>query len=502
MSTIFFKGVVVDVLNSTSDVSITNDSLSDVKKNTTSDAMKNFPRNTVIVKTISEGLAKRTDVKTICYPFFSSHLSMPLKVGEYVWFVYENPDMKGSIAYWLSRVCEPEHVEDVNYNFAARTYIQQAKKPAKRTSDKFEGSSNDEGDQQTYSWQSPTSDPEEMINLVDLARKNHRFEAVPRYTKRPGDLVLQGSNNSLIMLGEERGQQNKAQLMIAGANNPPDGLQPGHPAIDIVVGRGVKDPDQAGEYLSVRGNKFINEFGIEEIDKREKSNVEGDAHFVVDATRIYLTANSDNVNSSYHPDFLLNLRYPNSAAGSETAPPRSQGAFAVVKSDNLRLVSRDVGTIRIVKEPSFGSINGSAIMMHDDGRLHAAGSKIYLTRYMTNGAVEPYIKQSALIGFLNSLLSDLSTLCNQINSAGSTLSTAGGSLSTAGGALAIFPPTAPAAAPTTTAGINASAAGSTLTSAAATALASISEKVALLKNNQVNVNGKVTPLGSTVIYGE
>lgn len=469
MPTVFYKGLVVDVLSSTSTTSITNDSLADVRKNTSAEAMKNFPRNTVIVKTISEGLAKRTDVKTICYPFFSSHLSMPLKVGEYVWFIYENPDVKGSIAYWLSRVCEPDHVEDVNYNFAARTYVQQSQKPAKKAGDKFDGATADEGEQQTYSWQSPTSDPEEMVNLIELAKKTHRFEAVPRYTKRPSDLVLQGSNNSLIMLGEERGHWAPSVGMVTSANTPTDGITAGHPAIDIVVGRGTKVASRLNSYKSVQGKKLTNEFGIEEIDKRERTNVEGDAHFRIDASRIYLTANSDNVNSTYHPDFLLGIRYPNSRAGSDSPPPRSQGAFALIKSDNLRLIARDSGTIRIVKEPSFGNINGAAIMMHDDGKLHVAGDKVYLSSYVTSGATQPYVRYDELLSLLNSLLDDINTFC----------------------ATMVTHVTPGFGAPSPQ-----------ITAASATLQSSIIAKKSLLSVGQVLMNGSPQNLGSVVIYGE
>lgn len=503
MSTIFFRGVVVDVLNSTSDASITNDSRAQSKLNVTSDAMKNFPRNTLIVKTISEGVGKKSGAPIVCYPFFSSHLCMPVKPGEYVWFIYENPEQKGSIAYWLSRVSEPDHVEDANYTFSARTFFQLPDKQLKRTSDKFDGPAVEPGETQTFSWTSPTSDPQELINLIGLATKVHRFESVPRYTKRPGDLVLQGSNNSLIVLGEERGHWASNQHCISSANDPADGIDVGHPAIDIVVGRGSKSFSNSsrGSFGATKGKSITNELGIVELDKREKSDIEGDAHFKVDASRIYLTANSENINKSYHPDLLLGSILPESP--HRLIPTLNEsGAFAVVKSDNLRLVSRDTGSIRIIKEATDGKTNGSAIMMYNDGEVHVAGQRITLATYETSGATEPYIRQSALISFLNSLLNDLSTLCGQINSAGATLSTAGGAFTTAGGALAAFPPTIPAGAATTTAGTATSSAGATLTAAASTALTSISTKVSLLATNQVIVNGQPAPLGSTVIYGE
>ena len=487
MSTTFFKGLVVDVLDSTSTLSVTNDSRADLQKSVTAEAMKNFPRNTLVVKTVSEGQAKKSGVKVVCYPFFSSHLCMPIKPGEYVWFVYENPDSKGSIAYWLSRVSEPNHVEDVNYTFSTRSYIQSPNKPAKKSSEKFDGAPAEDGEVQTFSWQSPTSDPKEMVNLVELAKKKHRFQAVPRYTKRPSDLILQGSNNSLIMLGEERGHWAPDNFMPSSANSPPDKIEPGHPAIDIVVGRGSKASEldsasvglaSGGSYFRTSGKSITNEFGVPEIDKRESSNVEGDAHFVADATRIYLTANSSNINSSYHPDLLLGTQLPAPASLREEPTFNEPGAFAVIKSDNLRLVSRAVGSIRIVKEPTNGKDDGAAIMIYKDGEVQLAANRITLSRYNSDGATEPYLKQSAMVAFLSSLLEDLTKLISQIASAGSSLTTS----TNAGGPVP-----------------GAQAAGVTLASAATTASASVAAKIAFLKIN--TADGK-TPLGSTLIYGE
>lgn len=476
MPTTFFRGLVVDVLTSTSNATVTNNSRNENQQKVTSEAMKNFPRNTIMVKSISEGLAKKSDSTIVCYPFFSSHLCMPIKPGEYVWFVFENPEQKGSIAYWLSRITEPDHVDDVNYTFAARTFLQPPEKQQVRTSDKFDGTTTEASEIQTYSWRSPTSDPTEMFSLFNHAVDIHRFESVPRYTKRPGDLVLQGSNNSLIMLGEERGHWASDQYCIAGAND--NGISPGQPAIDIVVGRGAKSDNSS--FGATKGKTIVNEFGVEEIDKREKSIIEGDPHFKTDSSRIYLTANSENINSAYHPDQLLSLNTPE--APHRASPTLNEaGAFAVVKSDNLRLVSRDIGSIRVIKEPTDGKINGSAIMMYNDGELQLAGRRITLSMFDTSGATEPYIKQSALVGFLNSLLTDLSTLCAQIIAAGGSLATS----ANVGGPVP-----------------GAQAAGGTLTAAATATQAKLSIYMGLLATNQVLVGGQPTPIGSTVIYGE
>lgn len=474
MSTVFFRGLVVDILNSTAATAVTNETSTANKLLVTSEAMKNFPRNTAIVKPISEGAGKRSNTKVVCYPFFSSHICMPLKLGEYVWFIYENNENKGSIAYWLSRVSEPNHVEDVNYTFAARTYTQPTQKPKKKSSDKFDGVTVEGDEVQTFSWESPTSDPTEMANLVELARKSSRFEPVPRYTKRPGDLVLQGSNNSLIMLGEERGHWVPNQYLLTSANNPSDGIQPGQPAIDIVVGRGSKTGGigtvglTTGTFGATKGKSIKNEFGINELDKRENSEIEGDAHFRVDATRIYLTANSSNVNSSFHPDQLLGISPPEAPGRSEPVG-NEPGAFAVVKSDQLRFVVSDNGSIRIVKDPTAGKNNGSAIMMYKDGELQLAARRLNLTSYETEGATQPYVRYQELLSFLNSLLDDINLFC-------STLATH------------------------VTPGFGAPS--PQITAAAFKLQASAIQKKSLLTLGQVLVDGSPKNLGSVVIYGE
>ena len=124
MAAVFFRGFVVDVVNNVSGLTIRNKSIDDYKSLVTSKSLKSLPRNTAIVKDITRGAAKNSGKELICYPFFSSHISMPLKPGEIVWFIFEDPENQGEIAYWISRVSEPNHVEDVNFTFASRTYSQ------------------------------------------------------------------------------------------------------------------------------------------------------------------------------------------------------------------------------------------------------------------------------------------------------------------------------------------------------------------------------------------
>lgn len=417
MSIVFRRGLVIDVITdpSKTEYSRTIDKFQGL---ITNNKLKAFPRNTAIIKDITRGAAKISGKEMVCYPFFSSHICMPLKPGESVWFVMEDPDNAGEIGYWISRVCEPSHVEDVNFSFFSRTYVQNPKKPS-QTSSKFDEANtlvgpdgsvtailaNDKIDEnsttQTFSYLSPTNDPQEMVSLVNYAKEIHRFHPVPRYTKRVGDLVLQGSNNALIMLGEERGQSAIDSDEIFGSQNDDD-VKPNSPAIDIVVGRGRSN--------LTSGFKIRNEIGIEEIDKRENPPYEGDANFVDDASRIYMTANSTDTSDDWHPENLLNLQMP---AGPFL---KGTGSFLVAKSDNIRIVGRESGTIRIVKEPSFenpAKLNGAAILLMDDGVARICAKQINMSSYYTKTTnLQPFVRYDALTSFLESLLADLTSFCS------------------------------------------------------------------------------------------
>ncbi len=407
MAAVFYRGMVVDIISSVSGLTLRNKSIEDYKSLINSENLKSFPRNTAVVKQISEGLSKTNDSEVICYPFFSSHLCMPLKPGECVWFIYENPDNKGSIAYWLSRVTEPSHAEDVNHTLFARSYRQAAKKQEPSTAERFSGETAKPAITQTYSYVSPTGDTNEIIDTMGFASQVCRIEAIPRYNKRPGDLILQGSNNSLIMLGEERGhfaESTSAVKSSANTTNMPSGLA----AIDIVVGR--------GKFASTAGSTILNELGLPEIDKQQDPPTEGDAHFPTDAARLYLTANSKDILLPYHPDKLLNISLP-STSGLDGSLASKPGSFFVGKADNLRLVARSSGDIRIVKEPtSGGGIDSSAIIFHSDGTLQASGRKIFLSKYNTaTVGSEPYVKYSGLMTLVESMVTDYTSIASDIN---------------------------------------------------------------------------------------
>ena len=340
------------------------------------------------------------------------------------------------MGYWMSRVCGPNHVEDSNYSFFKRDFSQEAERQPKSASQKYFNDEVESPDSTLV--EATTTDANEMIKILDHAQVVHRFEAVPRYEKRPGDLILQGSNNTLIMLGEARGQYSRQSSFLKLHSNE-DQVIPNMGAIDIVVGRGARPATAATEL------KNGNALGLPENDKRTNRAVEGDADFVEDAARVYLVAGTDQFKKN-HPDNLLDLSLPTDT-GFLGFPPskKSPGSFAVVKADNLRLIARGSrkipeakgfsglfnkedrpsGSIIIMKEQSTDAAknDGAAVILHDSGVLHLAAKEIRMMTFGSkSGAVEPYIKYSVLESFLNNLLTALTTFSTQV----STFATAPG----------------------------------------------------------------------------
>ena len=95
-----------------------------------------IPDNTLIVSHINKNKIPDKNI-TLCYPFFSSHIMMPIKPGEVVWvFNYESETRERNQKiyrnkfgpnfekkYWLSRVHGESFNEDLNYTHHDRGFI-------------------------------------------------------------------------------------------------------------------------------------------------------------------------------------------------------------------------------------------------------------------------------------------------------------------------------------------------------------------------------------------
>jgi len=297
---------------------------------------KALPRNSIIAKDVGYESAPE-----FVLPFFS-HVSMPCKAGECVWVISESD--KADISYWLSRVVELHLADDVNHSHPGR-YLEPSQNPS--TSDKFKG----KGDKEETTWfelrngppvevdqvRNTSSkrvllrrDPEDIFEQLVTGSKAAEityYESVPRFKKRPGDVALEGSNNTLIVLGNDRQGGLKKTPFTSSAGS-----------IDLVAGRGqtnntygksVDTTSIIGVAENKKGKKIK-----EELDKTEKSlsKDEGDPDFINDRSRI-LVSHRTSVDKNFKLDtYNKKLGIEDNAANGD--------AGIVIKSDKVRLIAR------------------------------------------------------------------------------------------------------------------------------------------------------------------
>jgi len=434
--TIFQKAVVIDVI--TDPAAFRSQSgFDDVYNETTIDNfsfIKRSPRNSIIARVLNDGQGKRTSNFMVSLPFFPPHLCFPIKPGEHVWLISPAPLGKAAkVFYWMCRVPTWDDVDDVNYTHEDRIHhYVNGEEEQQKASDKVHGDTpkaEKAEDPEIFGFPNGNATKDgytlgEEENQYDihvtgsLAYKSFKFEPVPRLTKMPGDLVLQGSNNSSIVLGTSRGYKGGfAELRadserikdLANASLEKEGkmirsnatmLDPSaeelaapdlsavSAAIDIVAGRSLRkrinpnitstptadtDPPSIDDSQEAPGfpriKKTVNpenargenlvetsknpQAYIEDIkDNHLDHAIEGDPDFRYDASRIYLTADSN-------PDVDFGLTEQMTELPVTLPIAETDGASIVVKSDHVRIIARkdpdDLntkvnGSIRIIKE--------------------------------------------------------------------------------------------------------------------------------------------------------
>lgn len=370
-----------------------------------------IPRNCMLVSLIQD--SKNTDIKKIAFPFFSSHLMLPAKVGEHVWCY-----RIGTSYYWMTRVHGSDVYEDVNYTHENRTANPASNDKNAKTAPVPDFSNFRDAQEQTVTFQNNKNDKEPFDELLNSSKQtNLVFEPVPRITPRPGDLVLQGSNNATILLSTQRGY-GKKERPIKGNNNSAmtsaeQLLQSG--AIDIVAGRGRKKPTSNKEHdesltqareiknsrdkIETNKNPLYYESGGGTVKNRGQGNEkfcgnvsmdvpEGDPDLIEDAARVYVAMkmNADDLLgiNEYCPVKIVKPGDSNSLSNLQES---KESSTVLLRADEIRIVARKDdersinGSIRIVKEGIRDDIggNGSAtIMIQPDGTIVIDGPKILI----------------------------------------------------------------------------------------------------------------------------
>ena len=445
------------------------------------------------------------EVGTLCYPFFPPHLCFPVKPGETVWLITDSADVPSKIMYWLCRVPEPDHIDDINYTIADRKFVGSlAPATSKEKADAAQANEEVAGDEPQEDPQDEEgvfTPPEENFDrdgdgrddrifgfpngtgkeegftlkgefayedIVKVAQGYNQFlpQHVPRFTKRPGDFVIQGSNNTLICLGEERGwtkdkdadqsEFSNATFDEATVNRRMEGSWG---TIDIVAGRGRYDwsftgaPEDVEPFLTaprcvmntpvgremrepwVEINKNPQESESAEVNRLDNPP-EGDPDFWLDAARLWVAQGSD-------LDGLFNIASPGDTIPSPIGEEVGQmdiisGEFpscVVAKADEIRLIARKFeeddpiggspeinGSIRIIKE---GKANEdlAAIFLLPDGTIQISGSTIFLGRSPDDEGVgtgpgdsesQPYVRYKQLEDLLTTTMNNIQAFCDTL----------------------------------------------------------------------------------------
>jgi hypothetical protein len=304
-----------------------------------------LPRNTIIAKKASSDTSPM-----FVFPFFPSHLSLPCKPGEMVWVMIEKPEAKDiDIAYWFGRVVEPHTSDDVNHSHPGRSLESSMFPDTKDRHDNEKGGSADSGENVWHELRNAPvrnvgnsrftagegtllrgadEDVFERLITDTSAAALMSYESVPRFNKRPGDVAIEGTNNTLIVLGTDRSGPLQTGEDVTGV---------GVGAIDIVAGRGQIEDTYGVEAktTSIRdanGKKKGTELK-KELNKSPDvlKSTEGDPDMLNDRSRV-LVSQRTMVDSKFGlSSYSSGVGVSDSAEGD---------AAIVIKSDKVRLIAR------------------------------------------------------------------------------------------------------------------------------------------------------------------
>lgn len=408
-----------------------------------------MPQNTIVAR-ITSNQQNATDTSAaIVYPFFQSHIMLPIQAGEQVMVIYDDYSYHGGIlGRWITRTPEGYTVEDLNFTHGDRRFdpsnnpgqqdaAQQRSRRNNQSGPAAPSFPNGSGTQESFTLQpsseEPNVNPFDTIAREANAAKLHTFEPVPRWTKRPQEFIIQGMNNSLIMLGQDRvGPATRPE------SSPPDKLKYSG-TVDIVAGRGrvPLEPNQntAPEGKDTSALTVQNSRNKLETDKtpfirnRQPNAKEGDPNFKTDAARVY-------VSMSTAGDTNFKLLHSDVTYAEKTLRPEQQPAgpnenvgssYVIGKADHIRIVARKStepeikGTVLVIKEGAADT-DLAYLYIKEDGKIQLEGPEIYFGKATDKD--EPYIKWTKFKDTVDKLHEEIDYVKSALNSLLQALTTA------------------------------------------------------------------------------
>lgn len=374
------------------------------------------PRNSIIGRRILGNGAAASEKTMVFYPFFPSHLALPCKPGEHVWVMFENPDAKvNDIGYWMCRIVDPHFVDDTNHSHSNRQF-DSSFHPGTIALSQGRGDPKYEfpngvvgeksGERYTIGETATIPDDEkayEKLLTNSDASKIAQYEPVPRYRKRPSDTALEGSNNTLIVLGTDR------QAALADYDTDPDlGKTPKPHNSDLIGSTGLIDLVAGrGQTPSTGGKSVDNSLGRKELGKSREQVVdaEGDPDLKNDRSRI-IVAQRTKVDANFQIEAVVKSH----TSKNEISDNNSGDGAIVHKSDKIRLIARQDLVILVTGATSR---DGDGRIIDDD----PDPSKCASVTLRANGDIIFTPAEHGIIK-LGSDTADLAVLCTRVNNGG------------------------------------------------------------------------------------
>lgn len=437
----FFSGVVVDVLCNPKEMFKQN--IDEGKESLTvkqyyKTAIENYqqieltPKNSIVAY-ILDGLESKIKGKSyLCYPFFSNHFSLPVKPGEHVWILGEAN--RGKIVYyWMTRKSCPYQIEDSNYSILER-YMKDSKlyNLSKKVQQK-------DATNRLYHFHENKISPlypndAQLLDIVDDAYANKNdftSEPVPTIYKKPGDTLIQGSNNSYIHFTTEKftnketcntlyGENffvNKKNRLLGKDGNEKNRI-PFSPAIDISIAAFKKDILELHEQASSDGfSKDIYENDNLSIAKNTRGAYE-------------INKSIDNIESAKHESSALMSNYTALNCGSRlymsnnctiddifniniTNFQKQHGSSIVSYSEHNRMFATN--TLLIAN--NFNEENASYLSIDKEGIIQLGSKKGNKESEGKTSGLQPFVRGDDLETVLKSLITELNTVLNTIGTA-------------------------------------------------------------------------------------
>lgn len=420
-----FKAVVIDVI--VDPYTLTEDQLESIGQSVNNSELADvMPANSIIAKIISNGSGVSANQCTILFPFFQSHILLPVNPGEIVYVIYENfNDLGNKLGYWMTRTSGQKTTEDVNYTHLDRRFDKTTNQANYSTYEKTQLSNATKGPDFQNGGGTPDTatlpvivkgqNPFDTLVKESFVSKLRTPEPVPRWKKRPGDLTIQGSNNTLINFGEDR----------SGPLDNSEDSKGYSGTIDIVAGRGRAMPKDDNEEPKYNAPRVITNSRNElETDKApfrrgsgKKDNLEeGNPNFEHDASRIYVSMQTDG-----DKKFKISLN-PSKSLTLPTLPENGtfNKSFIVNKADHIRLIARYSdensvnGSVLLIKEGTPDQ-NLGYFYINSDGNIQIEGPKIYSGKAVAE--TEPDVLYTNYQETILALQNQINTLTTMVESA-------------------------------------------------------------------------------------